>query len=59
MVFSTLFKDSNTQKLKEIEVFSTTKVAINWLNLNVNENEIHDILTTFRNHAKNKQVELQ
>lgn len=55
MVFSTLFKDSNTQKLKEIEIFSTTKVAINWLNLNVNENEILDILTTFTNHTKNKQ----
>jgi hypothetical protein len=55
MVFSTLFKDSNTQKLKEIEIFSTTKVAINWLNLNVNENEILDILTTLRNHTKNKQ----
>jgi hypothetical protein len=58
MVFSTLFKDSNTQKLKEIEIFSTTKVAMNWLNLNVNKNEILDILTTFRNHAKNKYLKI-
>lgn len=59
LVFSTLFKDSNTQKLKEIEVFSTTKVAINWLNINVNQYEILDILTTFRNQANNKQLKTQ
>ncbi len=59
MVFSTLFKDSNTQILKKIEIFSTTKVAINWLNLNINKNEILDILTTFKNHANNKQLKTQ
>jgi hypothetical protein len=48
MVFATLFKNSNTQKLKEIEVFSTKESAINWLNSSLHKNEIIDILETLR-----------
>ncbi len=46
MVFSTLFKGSNTQKLKEIEIFSTTNAAIEWLDSNLNKNEILDVLAS-------------
>ncbi|MDP2068301.1 MAG: hypothetical protein Q8K04_04980 [Lutibacter sp.] len=52
MVFATLFKNSNTQKLKEIEVFSTNIAAIDWLNSNLNKIEIIDILTSLSNTAK-------
>lgn len=44
MVFATLFKNSNTQKLKEIEVFSTKDIALDWLNGNLKKDEILDIL---------------
>lgn len=44
MVFSTIFKNNNTQKLKEIEVFSTPFAATEWLNSNLNKNEILDVL---------------
>ncbi|MDP3358980.1 MAG: hypothetical protein Q8S41_06475 [Lutibacter sp.] len=53
MVFATLFKNSNTQKLKEIEVFSTKERAFNWLNSNLNKIEIIDILASLSNTAKN------
>ncbi len=53
MVFATLFKNSNTQKLKEIEVFSTATAAIDWLNSNLNKIEIIDILASLSNTAKN------
>jgi nucleoside-triphosphatase THEP1 len=49
MVFATLFKNSNTQKLKEIEVFSTTTAAINWLNNNHIKYEILDVLMALKN----------
>ena len=52
MVFATLFKNSNTIKLKEIEVFSTNIAAIDWLNSNLNKIEIIDILTSLSNTAK-------
>ena len=53
MVFATLFKNSNTLKLKEIEVFSTNIAAIDWLNSNLNKIEIIDILASLSNTAKN------
>jgi len=37
MVFATLFKNSNTQKLKEIEVFSSKESALEWLNSSFNK----------------------
>ncbi|OGS72699.1 MAG: hypothetical protein A3F91_07235 [Flavobacteria bacterium RIFCSPLOWO2_12_FULL_35_11] len=52
MVFATLFKNSNTQKLKEIEVFSTTTAAINWLNSSLIKYEILDVLMALKNPAK-------
>jgi hypothetical protein len=52
MVFATLFKNSNTQKLKEIEVFSTATAAIDWLNSNLNKIEIIDILASLSNTDK-------
>ncbi|MHB1146517.1 MAG: hypothetical protein ACYC01_02865 [Lutibacter sp.] len=54
MVFSTLFKISNTQKLKEIEIFSTTTAAIYWLNTNLIKIEFLDILTALKNPAPNQ-----
>lgn len=44
MVFATLFKNGNTQKLKEIEIFSTNERALDWLNSNLNKNEIFEVL---------------
>lgn len=52
MVFATLFKNSNTQKLKEIEVFSTTTAAIHWLNSNLIKYEILDVLMALKNPIK-------
>ncbi len=49
MVFATLFKNSNTQKLKEIKVFSTNESAFEWLNCSLNKNEF---LTIFRSLKK-------
>ena len=49
MVFSTLFKNSNTQKLKEIEIFSTNTAAIHWLNSNLIKYEILDVLIAIKN----------
>lgn len=54
MVFSTLFKNSNTQKLKEIEIFSTSTAAIDWLNSNLIKIEFLDILTTLKNPSQNQ-----
>jgi len=48
MAFSTIFKMLNTQKLKKIEVFSTTDMAIRWLN-NSNKKEILDVLGVLMN----------
>ena len=48
MVFSTLFKMLNTQKLKEIEVFSTVEITIRWLN-NGTKKEIVDVLGVLMN----------
>jgi len=59
MVFSILFKDSNTQKLKEIEVFSTIIAAIEWINSNLNKNDILEILSTLKNSTKNKTQKSQ
>ena len=49
MVFATLFKNSNTQKLKEIEIFSTATAAIDWLNSNLIKIEFLDILIALKN----------
>lgn len=46
MVFATLFKNGNTQKLKEIEIFSTNESAIQWINSSLSKEEI---LTVFSN----------
>lgn len=46
MVFATLFKESNKQKLKEIEIFSTQESALEWLNSSLDKIEILDILVT-------------
>lgn len=48
MVFATLFKNSNTQKLKEIEVFSTKESAFEWLNCSLNKNEFLSILSELK-----------
>ncbi|WP_372769866.1 hypothetical protein [Lutibacter sp.] len=48
MVFSTLFKMLNTQKLKEIEVFSTVEITTRWLN-NGTKKEIVDVLGVLMN----------
>ncbi|NEW78064.1 MAG: hypothetical protein GZ086_01280 [Gelidibacter sp.] len=48
MIFSTLFKILNTQKLKEIEVFSTVEMTTRWLNNN-NKEEIIDVLGVLMN----------
>lgn len=48
MVFSTLFKILNTEKLKEIEVFSTVEMTTRWLN-NSNKKEILDVLFVLMN----------
>ena len=48
MVFSTLFKNLNTQKLKEIEVFSTHEMAMRWLKIS-NKEEILDVLDALMN----------
>lgn len=48
MVFSTLFKILNTQKLKEIEVFSTVEMTTRWLN-NSNKKEILNVLFVLMN----------
>lgn len=45
MVFATLFKNSNTQKSKVIEVFSTQESAIHWLNRSLNKEEILSIIS--------------
>lgn len=55
MVFATLFKNSNTQKLKDIEVFSTTTAAIHWLNSNLIKYEILDVLIALKNPAEYQQ----
>lgn len=54
MVFATLFKNSNTQKLKEIEVFSTKERALAWLNNNIDKEEIFDILAHLQESSQNK-----
>lgn len=54
MVFSTLFKNSNTQKLKEIEIFSTKEIALEWLNNNLDKEEIFDVLTSLKESYQNK-----
>lgn len=48
MVFATLFKNSNTQKSKVIEIFSTKESAIQWLNTNLNKEEILNILSNIK-----------
>jgi hypothetical protein len=51
MVFATLFKNSNMQKLKEIEVFSTKENALEWLNSSFDKNEIFSVLSNLRGHS--------
>ena len=51
MVFATLFKNSNTQKLKEIEVFSTKESAIKWINSNLSQNEILNIYSCLKEYS--------
>ncbi|MDF1516917.1 MAG: hypothetical protein RQ864_01750 [Lutibacter sp.] len=50
MVFATLFKNSNTQKLKEIEVFSTKESALEWLNSSLNKEEILNIFSSLKEY---------
>jgi hypothetical protein len=59
MVFATLYKNSNKQKLKAVEVFSTTIAAIEWVDSNLNKNEILDVLTTLKNSSRNKTKKSQ
>ena len=54
MVFATLFKNSNTQKLKEVEIFSTKERALAWLNNNIDKEEIFDILAHLQESYQNK-----
>jgi hypothetical protein len=51
MVFATLFKNSNTQKLKEIEVFSTKESALEWINNSLNKNEILNIFSSIEEYS--------
>lgn len=48
MVFATLFKNLNTQKLKVIEIFSTDEKATDWLNSS-HKKEIMDVLGALMN----------
>lgn len=51
MVFATLFKNSNTQKLKEIEVFSTKESALEWINSSLSKKEILDIFSIIKEYS--------
>lgn len=51
MVFATLFKNSNTQKLKEIEVFSTKESAFDWLKSSLDENEFLTIFSSLKGYS--------
>jgi hypothetical protein len=51
MVFATLFKNSNTQKLKEVEVFSTKESALNWINSRLNKEEILNIFSGIQEYS--------
>ena len=51
MVFATLFKNSNTQKLKEVEVFSTKENALNWINSRLNKEEILNIFSGIQEYS--------
>ncbi len=48
MVFATLFKNSNTQKSKVIEIFSTKECAIQWLNRSLDKEEILNIFSNIK-----------
>lgn len=48
MVFATLFKNSNTQKLKEIEIFSTKESALEWLNSSLDKNKIFSAYSSLK-----------
>ncbi|MFO7672963.1 MAG: hypothetical protein R6V74_04575 [Lutibacter sp.] len=52
MVFATLFKNSNTQKLKEIEIFSTKESALNWINSSLNNDEILNIFSSIKEYSE-------
>ncbi|HSQ47581.1 MAG TPA: hypothetical protein VLM44_11770 [Lutibacter sp.] len=52
MVFSTLFKNSNTQKLKEIEIFSTKESAFHWINSSLNKEEILNIFSSIQEYSE-------
>lgn len=51
MVFATLFKNSNTQKLKEIEVFSTKESAFDWLKSSLDKNEFLTIFSSLKEYS--------
>lgn len=51
MVFATLFKDSNNQKLKEIEVFSTKESALEWLNSSLDQIEIFSVFSSLKEYS--------
>lgn len=52
MVFATLFKNSNTQKLKEIEIFSTKESAFHWINSSLNKEEILNIFSSIQEYSE-------
>lgn len=52
MVFATLFKNSNTQKLKEIEIFSTKESAFNWINSSLDKEEILNIFSSIKEYSE-------
>jgi len=51
MVFTTLFKTGNTQKLKEIEIFSTKESALEWLNSSLDKNEIFSVYSSLKGYS--------
>ncbi|MBE0422524.1 MAG: STAS/SEC14 domain-containing protein [Lutibacter sp.] len=51
MVFTTLFKTGNTQKLKEIEIFSTKESALEWLNSSLDKNEIFSVYSSLKEYS--------
>jgi len=51
MVFATLFKNSNRQKLKEIEVFSTKENAFDWLKSSLDKNEFLTIFSSLKEYS--------
>ena len=48
VVYTTMFKNLQQSKTQSIEIFSTNESALEWLNSNLNKNEILDVLESLK-----------